>query len=300
MVPDAVFRRLLFTFIPEETLTETLIATLPARPAGIDEKYQRLVDRIASLGKAAVAFSGGVDSSFLCHAAAAALGKNALAVTIVSPMLPQSEIDSARDIAGRLGIEHILVEETEIDDHVAANPKDRCYHCKKLEFGGIVEEAGKRGISAVLDGSNVDDLGDYRPGLAALEELGIISPLREAGLGKAEIRELSRRFGLPTWDKPAFACLASRIPYGERIDREKLSRVEKAEDYLRARGFRQFRVRSHGDIARIEAAREERSKFFDEALLDEVSAAFKSFGFLYAAFELEGYRMGSLNRVLGK
>jgi uncharacterized protein len=269
-------------------------------PAALDEKYRRLIDLISSFGKAAVAFSGGVDSSFLCHAAAAALGKNALAVTIVSPMLPKSEIDCARDIAGRLGIEHILVEESEIDDRVAANPQDRCYHCKKIEFGSIVAVAGERGIRTVLDGSNVDDTGDYRPGLAALEELGIQSPLRQAGLGKAEIRKLSLRFGLPTWDKPAFACLASRIPYGERIDREKLSRVEKAEDYLRARGFRQFRVRSHGDIARIEAAREERSKFFSEALLDDVSAAFKSFGFLYAAFELEGYRMGSLNRVLGK
>jgi uncharacterized protein len=285
-------------------LPETAISDLPVRSGSpiqpIDEKYKRLIDLISSLGKAAVAFSGGVDSSFLCHAAVAALGKEALALTVVSPMLPKSEIDCARDIAGRLGIEHVLVEEPEIDDQVAANPKDRCYHCKKLEFRGILEVAGKRGISAVLDGSNMDDLGDYRPGLAALEELGIISPLRQAGLGKAEIRELSRRFGLPTWDKPAFACLASRIPYGERIDREKLSRVEKAEDYLRARGFRQFRVRSHGDIARIEAAREERSKFFSEELLDEVSAAFKSFGFLYAAFELEGYRMGSLNRVLGK
>ncbi|MDR1575288.1 MAG: ATP-dependent sacrificial sulfur transferase LarE [Treponema sp.] len=264
----------------------------------IDEKYQRLIGFIASLEKAAVAFSGGVDSSFLCHAAAAALGKNALAVTIVSPMLPKSEIDGAVNVARLVGIEHILVEEAEIDGEVAANPKDRCYRCKKLEFGSILAAARERGISAVLDGSNVDDLGDYRPGLKALEELGVVSPLRQAGLGKDEIRELSRRFGLPTWDKPAFACLASRIPYGEPIDREKLARVEKAEDYLRARGFRQFRVRSHGDIARIEAAREERPRFFSEALLDEVSAAFKSFGFLYVAFELEGYRMGSLNRAL--
>jgi uncharacterized protein len=290
----------LFAFVPEETVTEITIANAADRSAGIDEKYRRLVDLIASLGKVAVAFSGGVDSSFLCHAAVAALGKNALAITIVSPMLPKSEIDCARDVAGRLGIEHVLIEETEIDGHVAANPRDRCYHCKKLEFGNILAEAGKRGIRSVLDGSNMDDLGDYRPGLAALEELGVVSPLREAGLDKAEIRELSRRFGLPTWDKPAFACLASRIPYGERIDLEKLSRVEKAEDHLRARGLRQFRVRSHGDIARIETAREERSKFFDETLLDEVSRAFKSMGFLYVAFELEGYRMGSLNRVLGE
>jgi uncharacterized protein len=257
------------------------------------------LDFISSQGKAAVAFSGGVDSSFLCHAAAVALGENALAITVVSPMLPKSEIDCARDVARRVGIEHVLVEEPEIDGEVAANPKDRCYHCKKIEFGNIMAAARERGVNAVLDGSNMDDLGDYRPGLKALEELGVVSPLREAGLNKSEIRELSRRFGLPTWDKPAFACLASRIPYGETINREKLSRVEKAEDYLRARGFRQFRVRSHGDIARIEVAGEERSKFFSEELLDEVSAAFKSFGFLYAAFELEGYRMGSLNRVLG-
>jgi uncharacterized protein len=266
----------------------------------LDEKYRHLLDFIASLGSAAVAFSGGVDSSVLCHAAAASLGKNAVAVTIVSPMLPRSEIDCARDIARRVGIVHILVEEPEIEEEVAANPKERCYFCKKIEFGNIQKAAAERGISVVLDGSNMDDLGDYRPGLKALEELKILSPLREARLTKDEIRELSRRFNLPTWDKPAFACLASRIPYGERIDREKLFRVERAEDTLRAKGFRQFRVRSHGDLARIEVAREERRRFFDEALLDEISQDFKSLGFLFVAFELEGYAMGSLNRSIGK
>jgi uncharacterized protein len=265
-----------------------------------DKKYQHLLDFIASLGKAAVAFSGGVDSSFLCHAAAAGLGKNAVAITVVSPMLPQSEIDCARDIARRVGIEHILLEEPEIEEEVAANPKERCYFCKKIEFGSIMKAAAERGIFAVLDGSNMDDLGDYRPGLKALEELKILSPLREAGLTKDEIRELSRRFNLPTWDKPAFACLASRIPYGERIDRAKLIRVEKAEERLRAQGFRQFRVRSHGDIARIEVAREERRRFFSEAVLDEISRDFKSLGFLFVAFELEGYAMGSLNRSIEK
>jgi uncharacterized protein len=266
----------------------------------LDDKYRSLLDNISSLGSAAVAFSGGVDSSFLCHAAAAALGKKAIAVTIVSSMLPKSEIDCAAGIARRVGIEHVLIEETGIDEEVAANPRERCYFCKKIEFGHIIEAAGKRGIAAVLDGSNVDDLGDYRPGLKALEELGIRSPFREAGLGKNEIRELSRRFDLPTWNKPAFACLASRIPYGERIDREKLSRVEKAEDFLRAKGFRQFRVRSHENLARIEVARDERRGLFDEALLDEISAVFKSLGFLYVALELEGYAMGSLNRVIGR
>ena len=191
----------------------------------IEEKYRRLLGLIASRGRAAVAFSGGVDSSFLCHAAAAALGKQAAAFTVVSPMLPQSEIDQARRIAAQVGIEHILLEEPEIDEEVAANPRERCYYCKKREFGRILEAARARGIGTVLDGTNQDDPGDYRPGLKALEELGIMSPLREAGLTKADIRALSRRFNLPTWDKPAFACLASRIPYGERIDQVKLARV---------------------------------------------------------------------------
>ncbi|MDR0586799.1 MAG: ATP-dependent sacrificial sulfur transferase LarE, partial [Treponema sp.] len=177
---------------------------------------------------------------------------------------------------------------------------ERCYFCKKKEFAAIQKAAEKRGVAAVLDGSNIDDLGDYRPGLKALEELGITSPLREAGLAKNDIRELSRRFALPTWDKPAFACLASRIPYGETISKEKLSRVEKAETVLRDFGFRQFRVRSHHDIARIEAAPEERKKFFDEAALDFLSQNIKAAGFLYVAFELEGYSSGSLNRAIQK
>ncbi|MDR2111481.1 MAG: ATP-dependent sacrificial sulfur transferase LarE [Spirochaetaceae bacterium] len=264
----------------------------------LDKKYQDLLTIIAARRRAAVAFSGGVDSSFLCHAAAAALGGGAIAITVVSPMLPKSEIESAAMVARKIGIEHILVEEPEIDEEVAANPKERCYFCKKIEFAGILAAAKERGISAVFDGSNHDDLADYRPGLAALAELCIISPLREAGLTKAEIRELSRRFDLPTWDKPAFACLASRIPYGERIDKEKLARIEKAEDALRSFGFRQFRVRSHGPIARIEVAPEERRRFFDEQVLDAVSQSLKSYGFLYVAFELEGYVMGNMNRSL--
>lgn len=263
----------------------------------LDEKYNALIRFIISTKSAAVAFSGGVDSSFLCHAAAAALGKNAVAITIVSPMLPQSEIDWAKRIAALTGIKHILVNEDHIDEEVAANPRDRCYYCKKIEFGKIIDTAREYNAEVVFDGSNMDDLNDYRPGLRALAELKVCSPLREAGLNKAEIRELSKRFALPTWDKPAFACLASRIPYGERIDREKLSRIEKAEDFLRAEGFVQFRVRSHGDIARIEVARDERKRFFDEILLDRAAQKIKSLGFLYAAFELEGYIMGSLNRT---
>ncbi|AEF85090.1 conserved hypothetical protein [Treponema primitia ZAS-2] len=266
----------------------------------LDEKYADLLSMIAAKGAVAVAFSGGVDSSFLCHAATAALGKRAIAITVVSPMLPKSEIDGATLVAGKVGIEHILIEESEIDEEVAANPKERCYYCKKIEFGNILQEAKKRGINTVLDGSNLDDLGDYRPGLKALSELQIFSPLREAGLRKQEIRDLSKRFDLPTWDKPAFACLASRIPYGERIDRDKLSRVEKAEVRLQEAGFRQFRVRSHGDTARIEVAPEERRRFFDEKLLDSISRDLKSYGFLYVSLELEGYVMGNLNRAIAQ
>jgi uncharacterized protein len=264
----------------------------------IDEKYARLLAVIRERPSAAVAFSGGVDSSFLCRAAVEALASNAIAITIVSPMLPKSEIDCAAEVARLVGIEHVLIEDREIEEKVAENPKDRCYHCKKIEFGAILDAARARGIDAVLDGSNFDDLSDYRPGLRALEELRIVSPLREAELTKAEIRELSRRFGLPTWDKPAFACLASRIPYGERIDAKKLERVEKAEDALRTFGFRQFRVRSHGDIARIEVAPEERSAFFDEKKLDAISCSLKACGFLYVSFELEGYVMGSMNKAI--
>ncbi|MDR1597065.1 MAG: ATP-dependent sacrificial sulfur transferase LarE [Treponema sp.] len=273
---------------------------MPISDKTLDQKYQDLLTMIAERGAAAVAFSGGVDSSFLCHAAAAALGTKAIAITVVSPMLPRSEFDCAVSVARKVGIEHVLIEESGIDDEVAANPKERCYFCKKIEFGAILDEAKKRGIYTVLDGSNMDDLGDYRPGLKALEELQIFSPLRAAGLAKQDIRNLSKRFDLPTWDKPAFACLASRIPYGERIDREKLSRVEKAEDRLREAGFRQFRVRSHGDIARIEVAPEERRRFFDEKLLDSISQSLKSYGFLYVSLELEGYVMGNLNRVITK
>jgi uncharacterized protein len=271
---------------------------MPVSEKTLDEKYQALLTMIAEKGAVAVAFSGGVDSSFLCHASVAALGAKAIAITVVSPMLPKSEIHCAAEVARKVGIEHLLIEETEIDDEVAANPKERCYFCKKIEFGAILEAAKKRGVNTVLDGSNLDDMTDYRPGLQALAELEIFSPLRAAGLTKQDIRDLSRRFALPTWDKPALACLASRIPYGERIDREKLSRVEKAETLLREAGFRQFRVRSHGDIARIEVAPEERRRFFDEKLLDSISRSFKSYGFLYVALELEGYVMGNLNRAI--
>ena len=259
------------------------------------EKYQKLLDFITKKGKAAVAFSGGVDSSFLCHAAYEALGENAVAVTIVSPMLSKRELDDAKKVARKIGIEHILVKEDVIDEKVAENPKDRCYFCKKLEFGAIMAAAKERGIDTVFDGTNIDDEYDYRPGLKALSELGVLSPLREVELSKTEIRELSHLAGIPVWNKPAFACLASRVPYGDKITEDILRKIERGEEVLRAYGFEQFRLRAHGDVARIEVAKNERGKFFDEQVLDEISQKIKALGFTFAALELEGYKMGNLN-----
>ncbi len=267
---------------------------------GIDEKWNALLTLIRGLGRSVVAFSGGVDSALLCKAAVEGLGDEALAITVVSPLIPERELRDAREIVALVGIQHLLIQVSKLSEEVAANPVDRCYHCKKLNMGLIIGAAREKGYSLVLDGSNVDDLADYRPGGRALKELGVRSPLQESGLTKAEIRELSRRLGLPTWDKSAFACLASRIPYGDRLEPGILARVAAAEDDLAAFGFRQYRVRVHGDIARVEVAREERRRLFDEDRLDAISKAVKARGFQYVAFEAEGYSMGSMNVNLGR
>ena len=264
----------------------------------LNEKYIALLRQIREFNGAVVAFSGGVDSSFLCYAAVEALGVEAAAITIVSPMMSRHDIDSAEQVASKIGIRHILLEDNTIEDAVAENQKDRCYYCKKIEFGAIIARAKEIGASVVLDGSNADDERDYRPGLKATAELGVLSPLREAGLTKPEIRELSKLAGLPTWNKPAAACLASRFPYGETISVEKLRRVEAAEDIMRNAGFCSFRVRSHGNIARLEVAPDERRLFFDYTALEALSKAIKRTGFTFVAFELEGYQMGSLNAEL--
>jgi uncharacterized protein len=264
----------------------------------LDEKYENLITKLQTYGTAAIAFSGGVDSTFLCKAATQALGSRILAITILSPLLPQREIDESIALARELGVEHLIIREEDIDEAVATNARDRCYQCKRRYFSRILKAARDRGIDRVLDGSNLDDLQDYRPGLRALEELGIQSPLRDAQLTKAEIRLLSQKLGLPTWNKSAFACLATRIPYGQRIDRTTLGKVEKAEELLRSYSFRQYRLRFHGDIARLEVAPEERRLFFNETTLDSLSRAIKALGFVYVAFELEGYVSGSMNRTL--
>ncbi|MDD2245535.1 MAG: ATP-dependent sacrificial sulfur transferase LarE [Proteiniphilum sp.] len=259
-------------------------------------KYQSLKNHLQELGSAVVAFSGGVDSSFLAKVCREVLGDRAIAVTIVSPMIPSWDLDDAKATALRIGIEHILLEKATIDTVVRQNPENRCYYCKKRAFGIIVEIAKERGFNAVVDGSNADDTKDYRPGTKAMEELNVISPLKMAGLNKKEIRLLSKQLGLSTWDKPAYACLASRIPYGEEITTQKLNRIEKAEQYLHSLGYRQVRVRSHDNMARIELLPKERARFCDPATMDRVSQQLKKYGFLYVCMELEGYSMGSLNK----
>jgi len=268
-------------------------------PAPLEERWQALQSLLQEMGSAVVAFSGGVDSTFLLYAARRALGERVLAVTATSPTYPRAERDEAVRIAREWGVRHLLVESNELAiPGFSANPPDRCYHCKRELFGILSGIARREGFAAVCDGSNVDDLGDVRPGRRAAAELGVRSPLVEAGLDKAQIRALSRRFGLPTADKGAFACLSSRFPYGTPITEEALRRVEACEEILRGFGFRQFRVRAHGPVARIEVAPEEIPRLFEEPVRASLHDGFRRHGFLYVAADLKGYRSGSMNEAI--
>ena len=267
----------------------------------LDLKFQNLKNSIKSLGSVAIAYSGGVDSTFLLKVAADVLGDKVIAITAKSTTYPEREFKEAVKYIGDIGAKHIVIisEELEIEGF-AKNPIDRCYFCKKELFSKVRKVADDNNINAVLDGSNADDVSDYRPGMKAANELKVISPLKDAGLTKDNIRELSKGLGLPTWNKPAFACLSSRFPYGNEITVEKLSMVERAEQFLMDLGFRQIRVRHHGDIARVEVNAEERNKFFDIELMDKVANELKSFGFKYVTLDLLGYRTGSMNEVLSE
>ena len=265
----------------------------------VNDKLKRLRKRIEGLESMAVAYSGGVDSTFLLHVAHEVLHDRVIGVTAVSSTYPEREFKEASDFARESGIAHVVIHSEELDiEGFSNNPVNRCYLCKHELFSKIKGVASERGIRYVAEGSNLDDLGDFRPGMQAVAELGILSPLKEAGLGKEEIRSLSKELGLPTWDKPAFACLSSRFPYGHEITREKLQMVDRAEQYLLDLGFRQVRVRHHGDLARIEVSTAERSRFFDPDLMDRVYEKFKAFGFAYTALDLKGYRTGSMNEVI--
>jgi pyridinium-3,5-biscarboxylic acid mononucleotide sulfurtransferase len=264
----------------------------------VEERLRELESVVAPYGSALVAFSGGVDSSLVLAIAARALcNDKVLAVTSNNETYLPSELDLARGFADSLGVEHLVVNTRELDNpNYASNPTNRCYYCKSTLYSDLSRLAEERGYRCVVDGANKDDEGDYRPGRKAAKKLGVVSPLSAAGVDKAEVRALAKHLRLPSWDKPALACLSSRFPYGQRITPEKLSQVAHAEEFLRREGFRQVRVRHHGEIARLEVGPEEMEKAF--ASRERISAELKEAGFLYVALDLSGYESGSLNAAL--
>lgn len=260
------------------------------------EKFISLQNIITEMDSTAVAFSGGVDSTFLLKTAHDILGDKCVAVTARSCSFPAREQKEAAAFCEAEGIRHIICESEELKiEGFSKNPPNRCYLCKKELFEKILAISKENGLAFIAEGSNMDDMGDYRPGLAAIKELGVRSPLREAGLYKEEIREISHEMNLPTWDKPSFACLASRFAYGEEITPEKLKMVEEAEDLLLGYGFKQVRVRLHGNIARIELLPEEFPKLMEDGVRKDAARQIKDLGFDYVTLDLNGYKSGSMN-----
>ena len=263
----------------------------------MNRKLQDLKEILAGMQSVLVAYSGGADSTLLLKIAKDTLGEKVLAVTAKSPTYPSEEIKAAKEMARRLGVRHLMIETEELTDpDFSSNPPDRCYHCKQELFCKLGAIAKEHNLNYVLDGSNYDDLSDFRPGMKAAQELGVRSPLEEAMLTKEDIRKFSKELGLPTWDKPSFACLASRFPYGTMITEEVLVKLDKAERFIRGLKIPQVRVRHHGHLARIEVLREDISVLLQKR--DEIVRTFKDLGYTYVTVDLQGYRTGSMNEAL--
>ena len=263
----------------------------------IKDKYDALISYLRRLDHVAVAFSGGVDSVFLLHAAHEALGEKVLALTINSPYIPDWEIAEAREITASRGIDHQILD-VPVPEQIKHNPKDRCYLCKSFLFTLLKEYAKQRGFTNLADGTNYDDTMDHRPGMKALKELKVLSPLLENQFTKKDIREASREMGLYTWEKPAYACLLTRIPYNTGIEDEMLRRIEKAETYLIGLGIRAVRVRAHEDLARIETEPKYIEKIFQEGQLKNISRQLRRYGFRYVTLDLDGYRTGGISEII--
>jgi uncharacterized protein len=266
------------------------------------QKLDTLKALLAACDSAAIAFSGGVDSTFLVAVARDAVPGRVVAITVAAPMTPDREIRESYRIAKDLGVEQIVTGASDIIDIEVfrENPPDRCYHCKLHFFAVILDAADEVGLECVMEASNADDVEDYRPGLKAVEELGVMSPLLEAGLTKTEIRALSEEMGLPTWDKPSMACLASRVPYGEPVTLEKLEQIEKGEQILVAEGFRLCRLRHHGSFARVEVPLEDIERLSRESVWARIAVALLELGFERVEIDPKGYRTGSLNEALDR
>jgi uncharacterized protein len=275
--------------------------TAHAPEASPEAKLARLRTTLQGLEQAVIAFSGGVDSTFLLRVAADTLGERVTALTAISPSIPEEDRARARRLAAAFGVRQVVIESRELaDPDYAANPSNRCYFCKRELFRLCASQAEAFEVPAILDGTNLDDLADHRPGRRAAEDRGVRSPLVEARLTKADIRALSREMGLETWDQPSSPCLSSRIPYGTPVTPEALARIHACERFLRERGFRDVRVRHHGDLARIEVGRGELERLLDAGLRAAAIAHFKSAGYVYVALDLEGFRSGSANEAMAR